>query len=286
MRWFGKILVVILVLLSFSTVHAAPSHELLCADSGLGKLKLFSASGQCIWEYDCKDCYDVSILPNKHILFAETKEGKSRVQEITLDKKVVFSYQTDGEVFSCERLKNGHTLIACCTAGKLLEVNRHGDVIKTIPVTSQSKGHGTMRWARKTPWNTYLVGHLGDKAVREYNEKGDVLRTLTYPVPAFSAIPLKTKNILIATQNALIEVAPDGQEVWRLTDQDIPEAGVGFLTGIERLKNGNTLVCNWLGHGREGTGWPVFEVTPDKTIAWHFGDTQQTRHVASARYLK
>ena len=261
-------------------------HAFICADSGLGKLKIFSDGGRCIWEYDCSDCYDVSILPNKHILFTETKDGKGWVREMTREKKVVFTYQTEGEVFSCERLKNGNTLVGCCTAGKLVEVDRKGNVVKTITVVTEKKGHGTMRWARKTPWGTYLVAHIGEKAVREYNDQSEVVRELKFPVPAFAAIPLKNKNILIATQTAVVEFAPDGKEVWRLADKDIPKTDVGFLTGIRRLKNGNTQVCNWLGHHREGTGWPFFEVSAEKKIVWHFSDTTQTKWVASAQFLK
>ena len=65
--------------------------------------------------------------------------------------------------------------------------------------------------------------------------------------------------------------------MWRLTGEDIPGAGAAWLAGIRRLPNGNTLVCNWLGHGKEGTGWPLFEVTPENQIVWKFTDSTQTK---------
>ncbi|MCP4643636.1 MAG: esterase-like activity of phytase family protein, partial [bacterium] len=199
--------------------------------------------------------------------------------------EVVFEYKLEGEAFSCERLKNGNTLVGCCSAGELVEVDPGGNVVKTIPLTADAGGHGLMRLGRATPWGTYLVAHTGDKMVREYDASGAVIREIKAPDLAFGVVPLANKNILISTETAIIEVTPDDKEVWRLTGADIPEAGAAWLTGMRRLKNGNTLVCNWLGHGKEGTGVPLFEITPDKKIVWQFTDTEQTKWIASAQYV-
>lgn len=51
------------------------------------------------------------------------------------------------------------------------------------------------------------------------------------------------------------------------------------------LPNGNTVVCNWLGHGQYGQGIPVSEVTPEKQIVWMFRDNQRTRSVSSVCVL-
>jgi hypothetical protein len=257
----------LLALLLFPAVASADDqHAFICADSGLRKIMIFSPEGQVVWEHEGVYSYDVNLLPNGNILFAGSEAKGSSVVEMTRDKKVVFEFKTEGEVFSCERLKNGNTLIGCCTASKLLEVAPDGGVVKTIPLTSDAKGHAAMRWARITPWGTYLVAHTADKVVREYNDKAEVVREIEAPDLAFGVVPLPNKNILISTETEIIEVTPDDKVVWRLTGKDIPEAGAAWLAGIRRLPNGNTLVCNWLGHGKEGTGYPLFEVTPDKKI--------------------
>jgi hypothetical protein len=280
----ARCLIVLTVLFFVGTV-AADTHSFICADSGLKKLMMFSPEGKVAWEYDGADCYDVSLLPNGNILFCHTTTDKSYVREITKEKKVVFEYPLTGEIFSCQRLENGNTLVGCCTAGKLEEVTPQGKVVKTITLKSETKGHSLMRWARTTPWGTYLVAHIGDKVVREYNDKSEVIREIKTRAYAFGVIPLPNKNILISTETEILEITPDDKVVWTLSGKDIPEAGAAWLAGIRRLPNGNLLVCNWLGHGKEGTGYPLFEVTPDKKMVWKFTDAQQTKWIASAQYL-
>jgi hypothetical protein len=264
---------------------AAEGHSFICADSGLHKIMQFSPDGKITWEYKGPNSYDMSVLPNGNILFADIRQGHSYVREITKEKKVVFEFKTDGEVFSCERLKSGNTLVGCCTGKKLVEVTPAGDIVKTISLTSETLGHSQMRWGRVTPWGTYLVAHIGDKVVREYNAKGEVLREIKAPDYPYSVVPQENKNILISTETKIIEVTPDDKVVWSLTGKDIPEAGAAWMAGIRLLPNGNILVCNWLGHGKEGTGYPMFEVTPEKKIVWKFTDTKQTKWIAAAQYV-
>ena len=47
-----------------------------------------------------------------------------------------------------------------------------------------------------------------------------------------------------------------------------------FVLGINRLENGNTIVCNWLGWDAKGKGVPLFEVTKDKKVVWQVADTK------------
>ena len=43
-----------------------------------------------------------------------------------------------------------------------------------------------------------------------------------------------------------------------------------MFAGVTRLRNGNTLVCNWNTRDRDDqTGAHIFEVTPDKRVVWH-----------------
>jgi len=264
---------------------AGEGHSFICADSGLNKLMMFSADGKVAWEYEGVNCYDLSVLPNGNILFCDIQSPDSFVREITKDKKIVFEYKTAGEVFSCQRLDNGHTLVGCCTRERLEEVDATGKIVKTIALKTDTKGHMAMRMARITPWGTYLVAHIGDKVVREYNDGSEVLREIKAPNFTFGVVSLANKNIVISTETEIVEVTPDDKVVWRLTGKDIPEAGAAWMAGIRRLPNGNTFVCNWLGHGKEGTGYPLFEVTPEKKIVWKFTDTKQTKWIASAQYL-
>ena len=44
------------------------------------------------------------------------------------------------------------------------------------------------------------------------------------------------------------------------------------MAGCQRLPNGNTVLCNYLGHGHLGEQPHVFEITRDKKIVWEFAD--------------
>ena len=41
-----------------------------------------------------------------------------------------------------------------------------------------------------------------------------------------------------------------------------------FVAETIRLKNGNTLVCNWCGHSAIKTQAKVLEVSPDNQVVW------------------
>jgi hypothetical protein len=53
------------------------------------------------------------------------------------------------------------------------------------------------------------------------------------------------------------------QPDWRFTARDKKDFSAGFLSGAQRLSNGNTLIC----HGLEGV---VFEVTPGGQVVWTY----------------
>ena len=264
------------------------AHEIMVADSGLGKVLKFSAEGKCVWEYDAPNTYDVQVLSNGNILFtyADKKNKAAGVKEVTPAKKVVWEYKTTGEIFACQRLANGNTMVAECTNGLLVEVDAKGKVVKQVKVTSTKRGHSTMRIARKTEAGTYVVGHVGDGVMREYDASGKVIFEFDAPGPAYAALRLANGNTLISCKDDIIEVNPKGKTVWHLKASDIPEMSPKWMTGIQRLPNGNTVICNWLGHRQEGKGVPIFEVAPDKKVVWTFTDTTATKWVSGVQILK
>jgi hypothetical protein len=51
--------------------------------------------------------------------------------------------------------------------------------------------------------------------------------------------------------------------VWRYTASNLTNFFAGFMSGAQRLPNGDTLIC----HGSRGT---IFEVTPNQRIVWRY----------------
>jgi formylglycine-generating enzyme required for sulfatase activity len=261
-------------------------RSLVLADSGARRIACFSPAGSVEWEIPAVSCYDLQVLADGHVLYCHSGEDQSRVVEYDpRARKAVWEYVAQGEVFSCQRLDDGLTLVGECTRGRLVEVGADGQELHTLPIHSSQPGHGALRWARKTPRGTYLCAHYADRCVREYDREGRLLRELACPYPPFGVVSLPTGNVLVSCERALLEFDSQDRVVWRLLDEDIPGLRLVSLTGIAAMPSGNILVCNWLGHGKEGSGEPVFEITRDRRLAWLLADSAQTRWVGCAQLL-
>jgi hypothetical protein len=97
---------------------------------------------------------------------------------------------------------------------------------------------------------------------------------------------LANGNTLISAGGAVTEYDADDKIVWRVDAEWLPDIQFGTLAGLQRLPNGNTIICNWNTRDTgERVGAHVFEVTPDKRIVWqvtgtHIGQVAQCQILA------
>lgn len=257
-----------------------------CTDYTRGMVCLVSAEGQVEWEYPAANCNDLWLLPNGNLLF-NTGHG---VREVNRAKEVVFDYQSKSEIFACQRLPNGDTFVGECNTGRLLELARDGRVNRELRLLPEGRdgGHGFMRNARKLPNGHYLVCHYGEQVVREYDATGATVMSIPAPGGPHSAVRLPDGNTLIACGDQksefgprVHEVDPAGRTVWEVRNGDLPDARFAFMTGLQRLPNGNTVISNWLGHGKFGTAPHLMEITREKRVLWAFADHQAFRTISS-----
>jgi hypothetical protein len=269
------------------TTYGAAAHTFICADTGLRKAIIFDDSGKVVWQYDNVKCVDVSVLPNGNILMCHESPKASWVREVTRDKKVVWEYKVKGEAQSCQRLPNGNTLIGKCTGGELLEVTPGGKIALRIKLTtSVTKIHKILRRARKGADGLYYVAHHGEGVCRVYDKASKVVREIPhYPGFCYSATPLDNGRVLLTGKELMKIVDKEGTVVWSLRPDEVAKWKIASFCGAHVLPNGNIVVSNWLGHGMDGKGTPVIEVTPAKNVVWSFGDTKQTRHVLGVHVL-
>jgi len=148
-----------------------------------------------------------------------------------------------------------------------------------------------MRNARRLANGHYLVAHYGPGYVREYDATGKQVRQIDVPGGPHSAIRLPDGNTLIACGDRaknpprVLEVDRDGKIVWQVTSEDLPGISLAFMTGLQRLPNGNTVMTNWLGHGRLGTSPHAIEVTRQKKVVWTFADHKAMKTMATIQLL-
>jgi hypothetical protein len=91
-----------------------------------------------------------------------------------------------------------------------------------------------------------------------------------FPCGSFVGVRLPDGNTLIACgdDHRIVEVDPQNNVVWEVTQNEIAGNVLGFAAGVQRLPNGNTVIANWPGHGGDPAQPQAFEITRDKEVVW------------------
>jgi len=241
----------------------------LFAAEGAEKVIRYDSEGKVAWEYPAPMSRDVWLLPNSNVLFCFNRgydsakhDNPSGVTEVTPDKRVVFSFSTTGQVWSCQRLPDGNTLVGASSQGKLLVVSPEARIIRAVRLLSPP-GHSCLRNARQLPNGHFLVAEESAHTVREYATDGTVVREMKLAFAPYSAVRLANGNTVISGQLSLIELNPADHILWSVNGKDLPELGIRWFAGIQVLPSGNIFVCN------AGGKVPFVEFSPDHGVAWH-----------------
>lgn len=259
------------------SAQTSQKHRFIASGHGFQKIVIVNKSKEIEWEYEVNgQCNDLSMLSDSTILFSRVTGARL----INLNKEVLWEYKGEEgtEIQSASPLKNGNFLVMQNgNPAKLMEISRKGRIKKELIIpSSTTKPHGQFRNVRKTNKGTYLIGYFHGGKVCEFDRKGELIRTFTIPENAnvYSAVRLKTGNTLIACGDAhqLIEVDKRGNTVWQVKENDLQGCPLRFVAGVQRLKNGNTVICNWGGHGHKGEQAQLIEITPEKKIVWQLND--------------
>lgn len=240
-----------------------------------GNTAIIDEDGKAAWEY-AGGTRDGFVLPNGNLLLAFS----DRVEEVTRDKKIVFSYQRskeNSEIGTTQRLANGNTLITELGGHpRLMEVNPKGDVVVDFPLQPETdNAHMQTRMARQLKNGNFLVPHLLAFAIKEYSPDGKIVNIIKTDLddiggrPAenwpFTAIRLENGNTVASLThgNKVVEFNPRGEIVWKVTNDDVK----GLFKdpcGSQRLANGNTVI----GSHAASSGISMVEVNTDKKIVW------------------
>ncbi|MDR0902079.1 MAG: hypothetical protein LBM92_04845, partial [Opitutaceae bacterium] len=260
-------------------------HAFAAGSHSLNKVYVMNAAGEIVWDYPARNPQDVWMLGNGNILFASLRA----VREVTPQKEVVWEHTVEApnETPTCQPLPNGNVLVGIVGECRLVEVNRKGEIVHELKLaTPVTRPHQQFRLCRKTPEGTYLVPFTDEGAVREYNARGEIVRN--FPKIAFPvcAVRLSNGNTLVTGDRTVTEYDPANKIVWQLnTAYDVFDIDIGILAGVQRLPNGNTVVCNWNSQNRDGKrAAHIFELTPDKRVVWEV-NTDKIGKVASCHLL-
>jgi len=252
---------------------------LLCESYGKNHVAIADNDGNILWKLKIRGGqHDVHMLENGNILF---QDDWKRIGEITLDKKIVWHYDSGKmngnkgrvEVHAFQRLEDGVTMIAESGPKRIIEVDQEGKILKNIPLTVEKPHvHRDTRLVRRMPNGNYLVCHEADGKVREYDDTGKVVWEYNVKNKVYGAIGLKNGNYLIASGggNSVIEVNKAGETVWEIKG-NVPDTEIGlkWTTTLVERENGNLII----GNCHAGPKNPqMFEITKDKKVVWQFND--------------
>lgn len=268
------------------------ARRILFTEYGKGPNRFveLDTEGKMVWEFKPPSTTVIfHALPSGNILFGYGG-NPTGVREITSRGATVFDYVSKShQVFGCERLSNGNTLVAEQEPCQAVEVTPKGEIVQVTPLTTNVKGfHLQVRNIHKLQNGNILAAHEGEGAVREVAPDGKVVWEYTGVTNTGDAQRLANGNTLICcgTQKRLIEVTPDKQIVWEFNDKDAPELNITWISSLQLLKNGNLLIGNFM-RGKEGRGAHAFEVTHDKEkrVVWKWEDHNLIKSLTTVRAL-
>ena len=268
------------------------ARRVLAGDDSTHRLAIVGADGKLEWETKVGAIHDAHILPNGNVLL---QQGWTKVQEVTPDQKVVWEYDAGKanapkpvQVHAFQRLDNGLTMVAESGPARILEIDKDGKVQHEVKLTVKNPNtHSDTRLVRKIANGNYLVAHEKDGCVREYDASGKVVWEFEVPLfgktpkgghgpegfgnSLYSATRLANGNTLIGAGNghSVLEVTPAKEIVWKIEQNDLPGITLAWVTRVERLANGNTII----GNCHAGPANPqIIEVTADKKVVWTWKD--------------
>jgi len=286
--------IVVTVLSALILPLNAGERRLLIADDSKQRLAIVDSDGSIAWETKVGAIHDASVLANGNILY---QQGWTKILEISPDHKTVWEYDASTsngnsgkrvEVHAFQRVENDLTMIAESGTSRIIEVDRAGKLHREIKLkVDRPDAHSDTRLVRKIPNGNYLVAQEKDGFVREYNPSGKIVWEYEQPLfgkthkaghgpeafgnSVFSAVRLLNGNTLIGGGNGhcVLEVNPQKEIVWKVEQSDLPGITLAWVTRVQRLPNGNTLI----GNCHAGPENPqVIEITKEKKVVWSFKD--------------
>jgi hypothetical protein len=269
-------------------VDPGPVKHHLMAIEYPGRLVEISDTGQKLWEHQTPSLTVMfNVLPNGNVFFPHGGD-KRGAQEVDKQHQVVWSYTSPaGELLGGERLANGNSLLGEGGPPKALELDPAKAVVRSIAVTTtETAAHGQIRHLHRLANGNVLLALEGEGVAREVDAAGKMVWEYKGVPRIHEAIRLPSGNTLIGGGDAkrVLEVTPAGQVAWEFGAADAPELGIAFIASVQVLKNGDLLVCNWLG-ANGGNGVHAFQVTRAKKVVWKLDDHELLKSATTVTAL-
>jgi len=176
---------------------------------------------------------------------------------------------------SVRRRADGHTVIGCNLNGiTVYELDADDQVLRAASFPDLN----TLRLLRLTPQGTILFG-ANEKLVIEATLDGKVLRQIAVPDGRhlYQVLRRPDGHLLVAAgYGAYVGELDETGAVMKRYGGNPPPLGMfyQFFCGMQILKNGDLVVCNWTGHGAQDSekGDQILQFDPAGNLLWKWRD--------------
>lgn len=247
---------------------------------------MYDNKGNICWKHNIRGVDDVQLLKNGNVLIASSKVG---VVEVTPDDKTVFEYPLKdlegGGAMSCQRLKNGDTVIGNNSEGKILVVTPKGKVKREIQTPYTPGNHSNLRDVKKLPNGHYMVCHKRHGLV-EYDKNGKVVWKSKLKGTYYVAHLTKKDTIITSMLQKVVEIDRDSNVLWEVTPEELGLGYLGVMCGLDVLKNGNIVISFYKPFDKTSKkGYACIEVTRDKKVVWKYPASGEKGKDSAGSYL-
>jgi hypothetical protein len=278
--------VMLVLFAAVSPAHGETSHLFLCIDNARNCLL-------CVDQHEPAKSWRVSIPPGSRDL--QLLDGNkvlvshgNGAAEYDLESGKMLDWAVDRyvQVSSAQRLADGRTLLgANSTAGVVIyELDRDGRELGQRGLD----GLKDLRLLRVLDNGNILLTVSAPCRAIEVDPHGHIAWQAKLPDKGYKAVRLPNGNTLASTGGAVtvVELNPAGEQVLAVGGKPHhPQLGLDWFSGFDLLPNGNIVVANWLGHGKQGTGVHVVEFDRDNRVVWKWDDREQAATVTNVLVL-
>ncbi len=204
--------------------------------------------------------------------------------DLATGKKLAWAVDRYKGIQSSIRLADGNTLL-CSAEATIYTLDAAG---KELSV-AKCKEKVNCRLMRLLDNGNLLIGLAHPFAIMEMTRDGDVVRKIETKGKGYKALQLPSGNYLSSAgdESKLVELDKSGKEVSFVGGKkEHPALGLDFISGWDMLPNGNKVLANWLGHGKQGTGVHIVEFTPDNKAVWQWADHKLAKQITNVKILE
>jgi len=185
---------------------------------------------------------------------------------------------------SAVRLANGHTLLACGD-GTLFDVDADGNEVASVHPQEKLD----IRLMVPLDGGNFLLSGAKPQALLEMTRTGAITKKIPLPGKGYRAVLLPNGHYRSGTGDEcrIVEVDADGKVCWFVGGKmEHPGLGLDFFSGWDTLPNGNIVVANWLGHGKQGKGCHLVEFMRDNKVVWTWQDHEAAKQITNVKMLE